>query len=98
MNIRNLFRKTLPITAERMNNLVNGENLTNDELNAKYLKITLKDIKYRASKGFHHCTEDDIPVTTYNYIKEQLISRGFKVEILDKPYKILTILWEKESV
>lgn len=95
MNIRNPFKKTLPITAERMNNLVNGENLTNDELNAKYLKITLKDIKYRASKGFHHCTEDDLPVNTYSFIKEQLISRGFKVEILDKPYKILTILWEK---
>ena len=93
MSIKNLFRKTLPITAERMNNLVNGENLTNDELNTKYLKITLKDIKYRASKGFHHCTEDDLPESTYSYIKEQLILKGFKVEILEKPYKILTILW-----
>ena len=89
----------IPITAEVMNNLCDGENLTNKELNEKYLKIVLKDIKYRAQLGFHHCTEDDIPVNTYNYIKEQLISRGFKVEILDKPYKILTILWEqKENV
>lgn len=93
MNIKNLFQKTLPITAERMNNLVNGENLSNEELNTKYLKITLKDIKYRASKGFHHCTEDDLPESTYSYIKEQLILKGFKVEILEKPYKILTILW-----
>lgn len=98
MNIRNLFKKTLPITAERMNNLCDGENLTNKELNEKYLKVVLKDIKHRAKQGFHHCTEDDIPVNTYNYIKEQLISRGFKVEVLNKPYKILTILWEKESV
>lgn len=95
MNIRNLFKKTLPITAERMNNLCDGENLTNKELDEKYLKVVLKDIKHRAKQGFHYCTEDDIPVNTYNYIKEQLISRGFKVEILDKPYKILTILWEK---
>ena len=95
MNIRNLFKKTLPITAERMNNLCDGENLTNKELNEKYLKVVLKDIKHRAKQGFHYCTEDDFPVNTYNYIKEQLISRGFKVEILDKPYKILTILWEK---
>lgn len=76
-----------------MNNLVNGEDLTNDELNAKYLKIVLKDIKYRASKGFHYCTEDDLPESTYSYIKERLISKGFKVDILDNPYKILTILW-----
>ena len=95
MNIRNLFKKTLPITAERMNNLVNGENLTNKELGEKYLKIVLKDIKYRAKNGFRYCTEDDLPVNTYNYIKESLISRGFQVEILDKPYTILTILWEK---
>lgn len=77
-----------------MNNLVNGENLSNEELNTKYLKITLKDIKYRASKGFRHCTEDDLPELTYSYIKEQLILKGFKVEILEKPYKILTILWQ----
>ena len=95
MNIRNLFKKTLPITAERMNNLCDGENLTNKELDEKYLKVVLKDIKHRAKQGFHYCTEDDLPANTYNYIKEQLISRGFKVEILDKPYKILTILWEK---
>ena len=92
--IRKLF-KQIPITAEVMNNLCDGENLTNEELNDKYLKVVLKDIKHRAKQGFHHCTEDDIPVNTYSFIKEQLISRGFKVEILDKPYKILTILWEK---
>ena len=96
--IKKLF-KQIPITAEVMNNLCDGENLTNEELNDKYLKVVLKDIKHRAKQGFHYCTEDDLPVNTYNYIKEQLISRGFKVEILDKPYKILTILWEqKESV
>lgn len=92
--IRKLFQK-IPVTAEVMNNLCDGENLTNKELSEKYLKIVLKDIKHQAQRGFHHCTEDDIPVNIYNYIKEQLISRGFKVEILDKPYKILTILWEK---
>ena len=92
--IRKLFQK-IPVTAEVMNNLCNGENLTNEELNDKYLKVVLKDIKHQAKNGFHYCTEDDLPVNTYSFIKEQLISRGFKVEILDKPYKILTILWEK---